>query len=420
LAPGVDMSSPGFGESALMEAEQLLDGEVLSVMLEMGHSAAAVAAETHEAATEAVRTGHIVLVDEDGQLAAMLVPALREAAFVVHPVRGREAAIAKIDEAAAAGERPLVICDLLLNRDEGGMLGGLDVAQAAAAVSPRPPVVLLAETLSDDVRFRAESAHVASILERPLKSELKKDDSARSTFVAQLLVCVDEHRPHAEWRVQGGFSEWTTGEASIDEGWNIDELERRAEEVEDLPDFGIGDAASRRDALWRETMRELAHPLSPPEILLQILRFGAEVLARGVLFTPTAKGELRGFGQFGVELAPGVDPDDAVRQIRVPVRGHPGIDRALDEHLPVRWQPGDSPWEDHLVRALGGIAPREILVGPVFCQGRLAAIFYGDMLPSHDSIPDTTNLEVVLGQAGLALDRHELEERLKALEKITR
>jgi hypothetical protein len=67
--------------------------------------------------------------------------------------------------------------------------------------------------------------------------------------------------------------------------------------------------------------------------------------------------------------------------------------------------------------SLGGITPEEVFLGPVFCQGRLAALLYGDTLPDKTAVPDTTNLEVVLGQAGLALDRAQLEARIAELER---
>jgi CheY-like chemotaxis protein len=426
FATGADYSTPGFGEAALMEAETLLDSEVLSVMLEMGNSAAAAAAIALSEESDRIRTGHLVIVDDDGELALLLVPALRDAGYLVHSARGVEEAIRRLATAAAEGERPLVLCDLLLARVEGGLTGGIDVAAVASALVPAPPVLLLAETSGDEVRSRAMEAGVAALITRPLRSELKILET-RDRFVEELLVHVDEQRPRAEWRVesasssQASTSGWRTagsGSTSSDtapDQWDVDGLHARAAEVEDLPELAATDSVSRQDALWRETMRELAGPLSPPEILLQILRFGAEVLTRGVLFTPSGK-DLKGFGQFGVELAPGTDPDEAVRQIRLPSDEHPGIRRAVEERMSVRLAQGDSAWESYLSRALGGRSPEEVFLGPVFCQGRLAGLLYGDTLPSHAAIPDTTNLEVVLGQAGLALDRDLLEARIRMLE----
>lgn len=411
----VDWAAPGAGESALMEAETLLDSEVLSVMLEMGNSAAATAASSPT--LERVLTGHVVLVDEEGQLTgvALAVP-LREAGYVVHVVRGLAAATELLDRVGADGQRPLALVDLLLKRGDSGMLGGLDLV--ALASSRGIPAILLGEA-GDEARAKAQEAGVVAILARPLRSELK-DESLRKPFVESVLAAVDAHRPRPEWNTPEEIPEpLDTGGPSAEEGgWDVQEIEKKAEEVEDLPDFGMADPVARMESLWRETISGLSGPTSRPEVLLHVLRFGAEVLTRAVLFTPNAKKELTGFGQFGIELAPGVDADDAVRRIRFPMEGHPGIEQAVRARQPIRSKPGTSEWEAHLTMCLGGITPAEAFLGPVFCQGRLAALLYGDMLPSKTALPDdVTNLEVILGQAGMALDRAELEARIAELER---
>ncbi len=410
---GVDYSTPGFGEAALMEAEQLLDSEVLGVMLEMGTSAAATAKSIAESTP--ATTGHVLLVDDEGQLLPLLVPAMREAGLVVHTVTGLSAALERMSEVSREGHRLLVVADLLIKRgDAGGMLGGIDVASHARGLAPSLPVILMAETMSDDVRARASEQSVKALLERPLRAELKKDEAARESFLVALLEAIEEHRPRAEWTAAAAAAD-TPWNHVPEEGWDVAAIEEKAREVEDIPGLDPEDRGARLEALWRESMHALSGPLSQPEILLVLLRFAAEVFQRAVLFTPVGV-ELVGFGQFGVELAPGVDPDQAVREIRMPPDGHPGIHASVVQRIAQRMRPGDSTWEEYLTRALGGIGPDEAFFGPVYCQGRLAAVLYGDSLGTEGSLPETTNLEVVLGQAGLALDRSVLEARLKALE----
>lgn len=416
--PGdVDWSAPGGAEAALMEAETLLDSEVLSVMLEMGNSAAATATATL-AAAERILTGQILLVDEEGQITGVVLAVpLREAGYVVHVVRGLVAATEALDRAAADGQRPLVIVDLLLKRGEGGMRGGLDLVAHAASLGI--PTVLLGED-GGDVRDQALQAGVREVLPRPLRSDLK-DEAVRKQFVDSVLAAVDSHRPQPEWltpdEIPLPLDMGGPPSPVEDSGWDLQEIEKRAEEVEDIPDFGMTDPVARMDALWRETISSLSGSLSRPEILLQVLRFGAEVLTRAVIFTPNSKKELTGFGQFGIELAPGVDADDAVRRIRFPLDGHPGVVQAIEGRQPIRSSPGTTEWEGHLTMSLGGITPEQVFLGPVFCQGTLAALLYGDMLPAKTALPDTTNLEILLGQAGLALDRAQLEARIAALER---
>jgi len=145
--------------------------------------------------------------------------------------------------------------------------------------------------------------------------------------------------------------------------WMSTRIEKQALVVEDLADLPL-DARARQAALWRETVHLFSGPLSQPEILLAILRFGAEVLPRGVLFTPTRKGaSLAGFGQFDIDLGPDVDADDAVRKIKFPLEGHPGVDQAVGARGAVQMAPGDSKWERYLVEALGGEVPEGCFFG---------------------------------------------------------
>ena len=51
-------------------------------------------------------------------------------------------------------------------------------------------------------------------------------------------------------------------------------------------------------------------------------------------------------------------------------------------------------------------------IAPIESGGGVSALLYADNQPTADSIPDTTALEIVLDQAGLALDRGLLRRAL--------
>ena len=74
-----------------------------------------------------------------------------------------------------------------------------------------------------------------------------------------------------------------------------------------------------------------------------------------------------------------------------------------------------SPSEDReLLDRLGGGIPREAYAAPIESGGSPVALVYGDNLPVDGPIGDTTALEIVLHEAGLALDRASLELALAA------
>jgi hypothetical protein len=62
---------------------------------------------------------------------------------------------------------------------------------------------------------------------------------------------------------------------------------------------------------------ELRFPTATAEVTLLILRYASEVVNRAVLFM-VKKDEVRGLGQFGIELK-GKSPDQVVRNIKLPL-----------------------------------------------------------------------------------------------------
>jgi hypothetical protein len=117
-----------------------------------------------------------------------------------------------------------------------------------------------------------------------------------------------------------------------------------------------------------------------------------------------------GIAQFGLERAGG--PDDRALQ---------DIDIAADEPawfrevIASRRAAHSAPTHAsnrRLTELLGTDVPAEAYVAPIESGGRVAALLYADNLPGEAPIADTTALEIVLHEAGLALDRALLERAL--------
>ena len=72
----------------------------------------------------------------------------------------------------------------------------------------------------------------------------------------------------------------------------------------------------------------------------------------------------------------------------------------------VGWGEGCGDWP------LGGRPPKEAYLAPIESGGRVVALLYADQLPRETPIPDTTLIEVAIGEAGMALDRVLLERAL--------
>jgi len=160
----------------------------------------------------------------------------------------------------------------------------------------------------------------------------------------------------------------------------------------------------------------LSSPTVTAEVTLRLMRYASQILSRGVLFV-VRDDELRGMGQFGVEI-PGHLPADQVRETIVPL-GEPSVLRDAVDRRETRLGPlEDSRWNRHLVHRLGGQEPAEAVAIPMIVAGTVAIVFYGDNIPDNRPIGPVDNLEFMMAEAGVALERALVNSRERSLEQL--
>ena len=156
----------------------------------------------------------------------------------------------------------------------------------------------------------------------------------------------------------------------------------------------------------REASARIREPGGPGEVLDEVLDFAGRTFDRVALFM-VREGRAIGLGQRGLPESGGPD-DVAIRALSLSIAATPWLQRVLDSRAPERAQEAE-PGDRELAALLGRTPPREAFVAPIESSGQVVALIYGDMLPSQAALPNTGALEVVLHQAGLALDRAALE-----------
>jgi hypothetical protein len=177
-------------------------------------------------------------------------------------------------------------------------------------------------------------------------------------------------------------------------------------------------AASERShelATLKAMFEELRFPTATAEITLLVLRYASELVNRAVLFMVTRE-EIKGLGQFGIELREG-SADQKVRQIRVPVSETSIFSDVIRDKRSRIGCFSDSAWDAYIMKELGGKEPRAFFLVPMVSNGRVAAILYGDDLPENKPMPGIAGLEIFVHQAGLAMEKALLERRITELEK---
>lgn len=160
---------------------------------------------------------------------------------------------------------------------------------------------------------------------------------------------------------------------------------------------------------------ELRFPTATAEVTLLILRYASEVVNRAVLFM-VKKDEVRGLGQFGIELK-GVSADQVVRNIRIPL-DKPSLFSSVIETRRTYvgpFEPNEA--NNYLAKELGGVEPDSVMAIPLIVDGKVALIVYGDNLPEKKPIRGIDTLEIFMNQAGMALEKALLEKKLADLQK---
>ena len=161
-------------------------------------------------------------------------------------------------------------------------------------------------------------------------------------------------------------------------------------------------------------MAESYAPEFTGEVTLAILSYAQRIIRRGVLFRTSPMG-FAGMGQFGVEPPAGRSAD-FVRKITLPLE-----QKSIVTETVVRKSIFCGPLEEtavnrSLMRSLGGGWPTEVVAAPLIASGRVLLIFYGDNLPGPDSIGPLEELELILLESGLAMERSLLAKREKHLQ----
>ncbi|HOI15343.1 MAG TPA: response regulator [Geobacteraceae bacterium] len=336
-----------------------------------------------------------VLVDDDDEVRAVLVSLLEGWGYTVYDFPKTEDTLIKVDFLRRDGFRPTVIVDLIMPRMDGsGILGGLELIELLHDNFPDMPVIVLADHHTNNAEQKVRETGYPFLL-KPRKSEISHPETFQS-FSEKLRseMAVDEPKEAPK-----------PSSETINLG---DELFREmGEDFVSVSESGGGAGVS----LLRGMLEELNNPALEGGITLLVLRFATEFMNRAVVFLVGRDG-IRGLGQFGV-----VDPDghaDArVRDLFIPLKSDPFFSRAIDSKMAIKAPPDGTEWNRYLLNELGGGTPEEMFLGPVISEGKVVALLYGDNLPERRTIGDTDSLEIFLSQAGLAMEKCLLQQRLK-------
>lgn len=154
------------------------------------------------------------------------------------------------------------------------------------------------------------------------------------------------------------------------------------------------------------------------EVTLNILRFASNLVARGAVFLHSSN-TVTGVGQFGFDGDSNeTSVDERVRGIKIPA-DEPSVFHDVIELRDTYKGPLEHRyWNVKLARALGGGTPDEVAVVPLLVSDQVRLLFYGDNHPGGEAIEGLEQLELVMAQAGLAIDKAVLERKLESVHEV--
>jgi hypothetical protein len=166
-------------------------------------------------------------------------------------------------------------------------------------------------------------------------------------------------------------------------------------------------------------LNELKHQTAHGEVALTIMRYATEVASRGVLFVVKDQ-EIWGKGQFGIRTPDGSDgkgADARVREIRVPL-SEPSLLRDVVERRQLRVGRFERAGANlRILEKIGGADVDLIAAAlPMTVRGRVAVILYVDNYPGDREFRGLAELEVLVDQAGVVMEKILLEQRLQEIE----
>jgi hypothetical protein len=326
----------------------------------------------------------VVAIDPDLAVLEWVKQGLAAAFPRVHIFLRSELGIGRIRQYLARAEVPVVLLSANAPADPlSGARDSIEILRRLKAHAQRMPIVMLVEPGTDPMSGSGKAPRPDAIAEKPTASHLAdpRCQPLRSEYVAGLrdvLVACSSERSAARPRASSGsLSPTTLG---------------RLKEV----------SARMRDSS------------SKGGVLPQVLQFASETLSRVAMFT-IQDDTAQGIAQVGLPKAGGPD-QRGLREVTLPHREPAWFRRAVDSRSPVRAAPSDD-GDQRLAVLLGNAIPEEAYVAPIESGERVVALLYADNLPGGEPIGDTNALEVVLHEAGLALDRAWMERALKEAEE---
>lgn len=338
----------------------------------------------------------VIVVDDDGPTLKAITGGLSRCGLVVHTAGTSEEALAQVEMLLNSGKSPFLLIDLIMPKMDGsGVLGGIELLERLHDRHKSIRIVVMSDYSHAESENKVHEMGFRFML-KPRRIEIGTPEKLQD-FIDRLRDHISCSRHPASHGLQNHY--------------NLgDELRNEMETSDGVQSVSESAGSKAGLSLLRGMLEELNNPDVRGGLHLLILRFASEFFDRAIIFTIT-DGILSGSGQFGITN--GVkNGDELVRAIHFPLDADSIF---MDSGKSVRsgvFKPKMTPFDRYLFEFLGGGVPEEVFIGPIVSQSRLIGFLYGDTMPDRRPIVDLEPLSIFLSQAGIAMEKSLLEQRL--------
>jgi CheY-like chemotaxis protein len=366
----------------------------------------------------------ILLVDDEPDVRRVLAEHFSRAGHVVVEAEDPDSGVKQAGKLGRGTGPFLVVTDLGMPTSGGSSFqGGFELVKRMAKMNLRPPVLLMAETLSGALQARARQLGIRRVVFKPSLSKLDPPqfEADLRAFARKLLADVlpdlgagsaepppSSAGPRKAPRsaaapappapaapVAASTPPAPAPPAAAEAGRTVEELSRELETLQRrLEDLRKGGDATQVSALVMEVAREF--------------------FERGILFLVKNQ-QARGLGGFG--LAPGEDNLNLLaREVAIPLAEPSVFQDVVGRRRPHWGELPEGKWSQYLLARIGRFKSGSVALIPLLTHRETIAVLFGDNPETGRTPGRLDSLEVFINQAGIALENAFLQRKLQALQ----
>lgn len=171
-----------------------------------------------------------------------------------------------------------------------------------------------------------------------------------------------------------------------------------------------------RLTLLKKTAMELRSPQFTGELVVTILDFVRQTVRRGVLFLVRPDG-CQGLGHVGVDI-PDVSINQAIRKLSLPLDEPSLLQEAVERREAVLRTLEPNGVDGMLIEGLGGEIPKFSMAVPMVVSDQVMTVLYVDNLPTDEPIGPVHELELLMIQAGMSIEKNLYFKRIEQYETL--